>query len=39
VDDEERKKYDLELDKVPGANLEEQYLKVGGHPKSLLPRH
>jgi DNA primase large subunit len=37
VDDEEKKKYASKLDKVPGANLEEQYLKVGGHPKSILP--
>jgi len=39
MDVEEREKYASELDMVPGANPEEQYLKVGGHPKSLLSQY
>lgn len=33
MDEEERKKYASDLDRVPGANPEEQYLKVSDHPK------
>ena len=39
MDEEERKKYASDLDRVPGANPEEQYLKVSDHPKFILPQH
>ena len=39
VDAEERGKYASELDMVPGASPEEQYLKVGGYLSFFTNTH